>query len=153
MRTIRNNGDPLVVHGSEGRKEISNVDELLPFLQERRTDPSGRPIDLPYDPVTTRKQREYEMHIQEATGEEVKKIGELERLIDQTGYSDDRTVNVQDNQGGYVKRSQEELHAELSDLINQISGRAVSKKEEQERQQRLSKGNPNLGPYEGMFVR
>ncbi|ASF00360.1 hypothetical protein [uncultured virus] len=155
MRTLKNlghgglhQGDPLAVYGSRGRKEISTVDELLPFLQGRTTDPSGRPIGLPYDPVTTRKQGEYEMHIQEATGEEVKKIEELERLIDQTGYDEDRTTVVSDGQGGYVKRHMSDIYNELNDLIDQISTRAVSKKEEQERQSRLSKGNPKPGPGE-----
>ena len=48
MRTLKNlghgglhQGDPLAVYGSRGRKEISTVDELLPFLQGRTTDPSG----------------------------------------------------------------------------------------------------------------
>ena len=65
------------------------------------------------------------MHIQEATGEEVKKIEELERLIDQTGYDEDRTTVVSDGQGGYVKRHMSDIYNELNDLIDQILDIAI----------------------------
>ena len=144
MRTIRNNGDPLVVHGSEGRREISSVDELLPFLQGRVTDPAGGRIGAPLDPGEARRQSEYEMDIQEATGEEVKRLEELDRLIQSSTLGFDNTVYER----GVGRRTQGDIYEERNALIAEISARAVARQSEQERQERGSKGSPKPGPFE-----
>ena len=101
-----------------------------------------------------------------ATEEELAKIEEFERLAQNAHYGDGRVlfsdgkldpnfVNWQkENYGSrrYSSNLDDQKTEYLLDMRNQlvssIEARQAAESEELERQERLSKGNPNLGPYE-----
>ena len=75
-----------------------------------------------------------------ATKEELARMKYLNMLIDTNPYD---YYEVMDTAVGR-RRSKSDMYGELDNIISGIQAR----KEEEERQERLSKGNPKPGPYE-----